>query len=180
MKRREALILVLVCGLALTAAWCLWHATSMRRAVISAKDYTLRCEKLALQLRVLTPTSQPTDTKVIADKGDVIRRIETAAKEAGMRPEAILSVTPEAPRRIGDSGFAQHNHLVHLQSVSLQQVSSLAESVLGADPMLRVSAIAFSAPREPAPQQELWNVQLTFSRLTPSPMLSTGPVAQSR
>lgn len=176
MNRRQTLILLLVCAVALGAGCSAWRAVSLRRAVVNARDYTHSCHKLALELRGLTPTSQPTDIKIALDRGDVIRRIETAAKEAGMRPEAILSVTPEAPRRIGDSGFEQLNHLVHLQSVNLQQVSSLAESVLRSDSALRVSSIALSAPREPTAQQEFWNVQLTFSRLTASPSV----VAQSR
>jgi hypothetical protein len=99
---------------------------------------------------------------------EIIGLIEKAAGEAGVPAENIERITPEMPRRIGDTAYKETPTRVHLRKISLQQLVTLTHALLSADAGLRADSIRLTSPRQ-AEGADQWTTELVLGYLIYDP-----------
>lgn len=117
------------------------------------------------------------DRAVRADRPDrdreVIGLIERSASEAGIERTALARISPEPPRRVADTGYAEHRVQVAMRQVGLGQLLRFLREAADEGRGLRARSIQITAPQGSSPN-DLWNADTTFAYLSNTASPSTG------
>jgi len=166
---RRLVILVAALGglLAVSAAWSYAYMVSERNAALTAEADRDDCLRMARRGRELsTRPTLATERERLAS--EITGLIEKAAQTAGLTPESLSRITPEPPRRLGDTAYKEKPTQVFLKRVTLMQVVTLVHSLLEADAGLHANSIRLTVPREDEAAGH-WNAELVLTYLIYDP-----------
>ncbi len=192
MTRQRWIGALLVLSLVLTAAHS-WAELNRQRDALAHQSARLTdCRRLGDEVRSLRERPPVAGEREMKHT-DLAHRIETASKAAGVRPDQVLRIWPEAATRVGESPYKRRPTQVILQALTLKQTLTFLHAVAiregdgHAD--LHVEAVRLTAPRNdsPAPPHkgdatsdsqaspEAWNIEVTLCHLYLAPKPIAGP-----
>lgn len=166
-RRRLILLTILGALLALTVAWSYQYMVTQKEAALAARNDL--AEGLGILGRIEQISRQPTlatDREKLTTETTTL--IETAAQAAQILPASLKRISPEAPRRVGDTVYKEKPTRVMLQSVSLRQLAGLAAAAPLEQAGLNVESIRLTAGRE-ADAADLWDAELVLTYLVYDP-----------
>jgi hypothetical protein len=168
MNRRLAILTGAAAVLLAGAALWAYGEMSSRRAQASAAQADLAdCGRMAQRIRDLRdrPARAAEHEHLAAETTGLV---EEAARSAGIAPESLFRIVPEAPRRIGDSAYKEKPTQVLLQKVTVRQLVQLMHRLLSTDVGLRAHSIRLTAPRQET-GGETWTAELVLTYLIYDP-----------
>jgi hypothetical protein len=142
--------------------------TANRVQAAKAEDAAFRVRELAAEIQQLRNNPATAGTGQL-HSSEISRRVEEAAGAIGLESEHILRISPESPRRIGDSDYLERPTQVSLRRATLQQLVRLIHALVSADPSLRVGGMRLSAPRDEN-DPLVWDAELMFMQIIYSPV----------
>jgi hypothetical protein len=171
MTTRERMLV----GLTLAAALCGGVAVggarlvSAREAADAAAADLAECRRLAgtIEARRGTPSAPRADARDADSGAEVTRRIESAAKSAGLPAGGIERIEPAPVRPVdngrGARGVSEKPTVVQLRGVTLRQALTFFHAVGGAGrPSLQVSQARLTAASEGG-AGDRWAVESTLT-----------------
>ncbi len=177
MNGRMKILLGMMAGLlALAALWSYQQMEARKLSAQQAQADLVDCRSLAGKIRqsravpCLATSKEPAASESIA-------QIEQAVRSAGIAPNSLDRITPEMPRRVGDTAYKEKPTQVQLRKVSLRQVAALAYNLRIADVALNTGSVRLSAPRDDD-TTDLWNAELVLTYLIYDPPRAEGTTAR--
>lgn len=168
MKRRMRLWLTLLGVLLVAAAlWSHGQLARQRAAAVEALAQAAECQDMAA--RIERAGQRPTlsgDPERLA--AEVVGRVEQAARQASIPAGSLLRISPEPPRRVGESAYKERPTLVLLREVSRRQLVQFLHGLEADQSGLRTQAIRLAAPREDD-ARDLWHADVTLTYLIYEP-----------
>lgn len=167
-SRRLILELVLLAvGLSAGAAWSAVRLASARQAAHAAAKDLQTCRELAGQIVRLRDRPAVADVREMqaAETATLIERAAAAAKIPAA--QSLVSITPETPRRIGESAYKEAPTQVLLRGIGLRQVVAFLCAISAEGSGLRPRSLRLSASREDSAGQ--WAAEVTVSYLIYAP-----------
>jgi hypothetical protein len=95
--------------------------------------------------------------------------IEVAAKTAGIRPEALVRITPAMPQRLGDTVYKEKPTHIQLRNVTLAQVVRMMHAAVTSPQRLQPRSLRITAP-ERDDNGETWNAEIVVAYLIYEPL----------
>ena len=166
-RRRVTLLTVLIALLGVVTFWTYGDMVSARDAAIAASRDLTACRKMTEQIesyqkrpaRAAEHVQQATETTGL---------IEKSAKDASIDLRNLIRITPELPRRVGDTVYKEKVTLVHLKNITLKQLVAMGHNLLTAKQKLQMKSIRITAP-QPDDTGSWWTVELAVSYLIYEP-----------
>lgn len=93
---------------------------------------------------------------------EVIGLIERSAAGSGIDRTSVARISPETPRRVADTEYAEHRVLVALRQVELDQLLRFLHGVADDGGGLRAQTIPLRVPQDPTTDSR-WNADTTFA-----------------
>ena len=168
MKMRSTLTLSILVALpALTAIWAYRYMDSQRDDAITAQVDLNECVLIGRQIEQFghRPTLATEQEQLSAE---TIGLIENAAKAAGISAESMARMTPEPPRRLGDTVYKEKPTQVLMRKITLKQLTALTYGLLSAETGLHARSIRVIAPRAEE-TGDLWTAELVLTYLIYDP-----------
>lgn len=141
-------------------------AKAHRAALAAAEDFG-QCQRLVHRLEVLSrkpALAGDAEPQLV----ELTRRIEQAAEAALLAPNTLQRITPEAPRRLGDSVYKEKPTQLLLRQVSLRQLTTFLHGLAAQDAGLEVRSVRLSASREQE-TADVWSAEVTVAYLIYAP-----------
>jgi hypothetical protein len=170
---RYSILLVLLAGLDL---YSVLYLNDSRDRALQAKHDTEICRNLAH--RIVALQSKPTIAGSAApDQDNLTRRIEDAARVAGVSADNLASIEPDPSARIGDTSYVEKPTVVQIRNVNLQQLASMLCRLADDGSGLRIESLRLTVPPE-QPDGNLWSAEFTLTYLIYLPLPTARQVAQ--
>lgn len=166
---------LLAAGLLAAAGWC-WRycAQGQEDAQLSGQE-AAECQRLVQRILALRKRPSVAGSEKL-ESAELSRRIEQAAKSAGIDPTtSLVRIVPESPRLLGDGPYLEAPTNVQLRGLTMQQLFTFLHQLSSSDAALSTRDLRLSAPREATQQtatdttQECWEVELTICYLIYAP-----------
>jgi len=170
MSRRMTVLLLILAGLlGVTAAWSYGHMAAARRQAAAAASDTAACSQVAAAIGRLAarPKMASEHERLAAETTSIIER---SARAAGIPPERLARISPEASQRVGETAYKAKPTQVFLKDVTLQQLVVFVHTLMGANEGLNVKSIRLSAPRVEDTNNR-WRAEVTVTYLIYAPRL---------
>ena len=158
----------LVLAMAVVTAWSHGKLQESRDAAAATSRDLSDCRRLAADIRRLRQQPAVASGREL-QVAELAQRIERAAVDAGVSPQAIVRIAPESARRLSETPYRERPTRVDLRGVSLRQLVGFLHRLSAAGPDLQARHLRVSAPRTSG-ASALWNVELTLSQLIYTPM----------
>ena len=102
---------------------------------------------------------------------DLSEKIEQTAQVAKIPASAIISIRPQAGRRLGTSLLSAMPTDLHIRDVSLKQLVRFLVELSADDSELQTTSLRLTAPRTLPPKEadERWSAELVLTYLVFSP-----------
>ena len=140
---------VIACVLLGAMGWTYSYFVDCRRnAQLAAENYNA-CRQLAERIDSLQKKPSLAVSRDL-QVTELSRRLEDALGKSDIATDDLARVTPEAPRRIGDTAYLERSTQVVLRNVTLRQVIVFLTSLAGEPSGLSVAGIRLTAPRNVA------------------------------
>jgi hypothetical protein len=175
---------VIICAILLAVGWSRVTLSASRQAAADAASDLCACRNAAARIDRLRGRPAVAGSRDV-HMTELSRRIEEAAREAGMRDGGLDQIEPEPPRQVGESPYRQTSTRVRLQHATLQQLFTFLHA-LAADetsgPGLRLQTLRLSTSRGEE-TGDTWTAEATLTylvydpNLVPSVPTIQGPVA---
>ncbi|MFB3891186.1 MAG: hypothetical protein ACE15C_04090 [Phycisphaerae bacterium] len=168
MKRRK-LILMAALGvtLLLTAVWSYQYMSGRREAAAAAQRDLADGRRMMGQIELASRMpAMAADRERLATETTSL--IEQAARTAGIAPGSLRRISPEAPRRVGETVYKEKPTQVQLQAVSLKELVAFALAISGPQAGLNVDSMRLGIPRE-AGADGRWTAELVLTYLIYDP-----------
>lgn len=104
---------------------------------------------------------------------EITTLIEHAAQQAGITSDDLVSIHPEAARRIANTAYQEKFTRLTLRNVTLRELVSFLATLNQEENALITNAMRIDAPRHATGDLDNWNVQLSLSHLIFSPAETT-------
>ncbi len=166
--RRPILLLgILLIALVLATGYAYGMMSQMQaRAMHAAQDLDA-CQRLADRIHELRRLPHLA-TAESATQSDITAQIESAARQYKIGPDRLVRISPESPRRLGDSPYREKPTQILMRGVTLQQAIGLLHHLCESNETLQVRSLRISAPRDDR-QGDLWAVEASVTYLIFSP-----------
>ena len=152
-----------------------------RTAAFASRGNLEDCQHLAEQIDTLKTAPAQASLQQRTQK-DLAQKIEQAAQIAEIPGSAILSISPQAGRRLGTSSLSAQPTNVHLREIPLKQLVRFLVELSADESGLQATSLRLTAPRT-APgneAQERWSVELVLTYLVFSPEYAPAHSGDSR
>lgn len=146
-----------------------WFFTQRAKARIAMAD-SAACVRLADRIAALRTRPGMIQTQAI-EQTDLVRRIETALRQAGILPASLIRIAHPSPRRIADTSYEERTAQISLHHVTLKQLISALYALSTGKEKLTVKSCRLSAPRDPN-DDTTWQAEVTISYLIYSPIVA--------
>jgi hypothetical protein len=170
---RRLFLITAILALPLAVGWCALHLGASREAAAQAVADLASAQDIAGRIALLRQRPVVADARE-AQGEDISRRIEEAAREAGVEETSLERIEPEPARRLGDTPYREKPTRLRLRHVTLQQLFQMLHALASEAPgssVLRLSSFRLSAPHGEEAGDE-WMVESTLSCLVYDPKLS--------
>lgn len=165
MKIRQLVILLVLAGVVVSLLF--------RRFGIAKDDARIAGVELEQCQRIADEISLLRNSPVLAAEYDgvafdIARRIQDAATASGITSDSIIEIEPGREQRIAGSEYVQINTTLEIVGVTMQQLVSFVLEIEQA----RENIVATSLRLRPSiqePDDELWQVEITFQNLYHKP-----------
>lgn len=156
-----------VVGLAALAIWSGARLRSARQAALAAAEDVAACQQIAARIAVLRdrPAVAGVQERASAETATRVERAAAAAHITASR--SLVSISPEPPRRLGETAYKEAPTQVLLRDVTLRQLVTFLSAVCGEGSGLRPKLLRLSAPRAEA--VDTWSAEVTLCDLIYSP-----------
>jgi hypothetical protein len=138
-------------------------AADAARSVQLCRELVVRIEQLQVGPRRAGLQSR--------SETELSRKIESAAKAAGLPRNYIVRIDPGEPRRVADSDYKDQSTDVELRPVTLKQLVAFLDAITS-DTGIQVNFVWLTAPTPETPTThatEPWNAQMTLTNLIFTP-----------
>jgi hypothetical protein len=166
-KRTKLLIaLVIAAGLAASFGYS-WEGKRHDAAAASLQDLVVCQQKIADLVKWdVGPSS---DAPLTADNPELIRRLRTAATEAGV-PDALASIDPGQPHQLKDTDYSETLVFVRLNGVTVRQLVTFLHELSARDASVRAKSVELGMPPGQAPDAgDTWTGDVTLAFLSYAP-----------
>ena len=168
MNRRKATLMI-VTGvlLAVVLSWCYGNMAQAHVAAQRAASDLVECRKMvaAIENRSRQPAKASEHEQLATETTGLI---ETAARDAGIELGSLVRISPESPRRLGDTVYKEKPTQVFLKNITLKQLVGLVHHLLASKSNLEVKALRLAAPR-PDDTTDNWTAELVLTYLIYDP-----------
>ncbi|MCA9201047.1 MAG: hypothetical protein KDA87_26085 [Planctomycetales bacterium] len=107
------------------------------------------------------------------NKDELTTKIEAGVLNAGISADCLTRINPQSGRRVGKTAYLEEVTEIELQHVTLEQLITLALSVVNDDSAMFVSSLRLSAPRIAIETtSDVWDAEVGLTRLVFSPQSS--------
>jgi len=168
MNRRKATLLLIAGVLAgIVLSWCYGDMARARGAAKRAAADLVECGRMAaaIENRSRQPAKASEHEQLAAETTGLI---ETAAKDADIELHSLIRISPEPPRRLGDTVYKEKPTQVFLKDITLKQLVGLVHNLLTSKNNLEVKALRLAAPR-PDDTADNWTAELVLTYLIYDP-----------
>jgi len=174
-KSREAfLIQLLLIGLLAVTGFAYWE---MNRSETSAKEAVVNvavCRQLTARVQDLQYRPQLAALEA-RSTSEMARRIETAAKGAKISTQGLVSIEPQAARRLPKLPYQEQPTAVEVKDVPLSALIVFLHRLANEEPKLNVTSFRLFSPRHDAQgkekKEELWRAEVVLTYLIYSPTI---------
>lgn len=158
---------VLSIALFVGVAWAAFRLSAAKNDMRSAEDDIRICRKLATQITELrerpsvagTRERQTSETATEIERAAAVAKIEVA--------QSLVSISPELPRRVGDTAYKEAPTQIVLTGITLRQLVAFLSALAMADNGLQARSLRLTAPRDDLGDR--WTVDVTVSYLIYAP-----------
>ena len=154
------ILLILLTGI---AAWSCRAMGQAKASMLAMSEDLVRCQQLAGDITHLRQQPQLAGDQEIAFN-DLTRQIEEAAKKNHIPANAIVRISPEPARRVGQSAYQEKPTRIELRQVTLKQLLNVMYEVTADSPSLRIRSIRLSLPHT-GDDDQTWDIEFTLSHL---------------
>jgi len=166
-KRQSILTILAFVGLVSLAFWSFMNLRSSHLAATDAAERLSRMRQIATRIEQVRarPVLASSEKRTVAD---IAFQVEQAMTAVGIRPEQVLSITPQPSRRVEETAYERQDTVLQLVDVKLQNLVKFLYQVRQSDGTeLSVKSLNISAPRqqEDSKKEELWNAEVTLTAL---------------
>lgn len=179
-RRQHVLVALLLAALAGWAIWGWGQFTDARARARAEAQAAAEVQQLAAAIESLRQRPSLVGERQL-EAPELAQRIEQAMQQAGIPTENLERVTPEAPRRVGESDYQRLRTRVSLRRVRLDELIHCLHALTDEEPALTATALRLTAPRGEQ-ISDRWHVEFELSHLTyqPGHGASTGPTGAGR
>ena len=167
LKRRSVLVGAVACLLLALPVLALLELQSARASAEIAADNARACHQIGQKIQRLQQEPARAGTEARATT-ELAKGVEEAAQFAQLTEQNVLRVTPQPPRRVGDTAYKEQPTHVQVHGASLLQLTRMLH-FLTEQSKLNVSSLRLSAPRQAtAPVSaaaERWDAEVTLTYL---------------
>ena len=168
MSRRQTILAA--CLLVLLAGSSFWGYAAMaagRRRALHSSAQLAECRRLADRIDTLqnVPDRDAEPAQLVRK---TTRRIEAAAKAAGIPADRLVGITPGPMQRLGDTVYKEKPTQVLLRQVTLRKLVGMIHSLLDAEQHLSPQSIRLSAASADD-CGDLWNAEVVLTYLIYDP-----------
>lgn len=167
--KRQSVVLAALAGAAVLAGLLVSYEfmTAQCLAAQNARDSLAEARSVADQIRAIRgrPATVAEHERLT---GEMTTLIESASRTATIPPASLRRITPETPRRVGDTVYKLKPTQILLQPVSLKQLVLLSTALREQDPGLNIETMRLSVPRE-LENGDLWTAELVLTYLIYDP-----------
>jgi len=175
--------LIVACygGLAALLAASGFRLVHNRSAAYAAQKNLEDCRQLAAQIDVLKGAPAQASLEQRTQK-DLSRKIEQTAQIAEIPASAIISISPQAGRRLGTSALSALPTNLQVRDVSLKQLVRFLVELSADDSGLQATSLRLTAPRTVPPKEaeERWSAEMVLTYLVFSPEYAPTHSGESR
>ncbi len=166
-RRTRILALALTVLLLATTIWGYVFCTNAHRAALGARTNLARSREISTKIDALRerPTLAVDQERLSTE---TTRLIEQAARSAAIKPNKLVRITPEPPRRIADSVYKEKPTQVRLKGVTLTQSVEMLHRLTSAKDVLHPQSIRLGAPRIDD-TGDIWTAELVLTYLIYDP-----------
>lgn len=161
-----------VIGLALLFGllWSISYHTSARVDALLAASDTQACRQMAARIEELQTRASAAGSGAI-DQTDLHLRGQEALAQLGIDAGHLVQVTPQEPRRVGETAYKEVPRQFVLRDVTLRQLVGFLLFMTADRPSLQVRTLRLHAPRDAAPSAggAMWSAEVTLCYLIYEP-----------
>jgi hypothetical protein len=99
---------------------------------------------------------------------ETIGLIEKSGQAAGITATKLVQISPEGPRRLGDTVYTEKPTRILLKNVTLQELTALTHRIVTDENRLNAKSMRISAPTADDPGL-MWTVELVLTYLIYDP-----------
>jgi len=168
MNRRKATLLLIAAGLlAAVLGWCYGAMARARTTAQHAAADLVECRRMAaaIENRSRQPAKASEHEQLATETTGLI---EAATRDADIEPRSLIRISPEPPRRLGDTVYKEKPTQVFLKDITLKQLVGLVHNLLASKNNLEVKALRLAAPR-PDDTTDNWTAELVLTYLIYDP-----------
>ena len=166
-RRRLVLFGLLVALMGIATVWAYDGMVSARRSAVDANDDLVACRRMTAGIESYQkrPVKAAEHVQLATETTGLI---EKSAKDASIDLRNLIRITPEPPRRVGDTVYKEKITFVHLKNTTLKQLVALVHNLIGAQQKLQVKTIRIAAPQVDD-TGSWWTVELSLTYLIYEP-----------
>jgi len=148
---------------------------SARQAAQAAAVDLARCRRMVEEIRAYRRLpARVADEEWLASQTTAM--IEAAAAQAGLPPDSLVRISPEAPQRLGQSPYQEKPIQVALSNVSSRQLAGLLHGLSCQARSLSPKSIHLTSPRQES-AAGAWSAQVVLTYLIYQPSKAQQPGA---
>jgi hypothetical protein len=160
-RRLSFMLVVLSVLLIAIAAWSRGRLTAAHAKAQEAAESLAESRSVISRIGALRDERAVREDKPDRDR-EVIGLIERSAAGSGIDRTSLARISPETPRRVADTDYAEHRVLVALRQVELDQLLRFLHEVADDGAGLRAQTVHLRVPQNPAADSQ-WNADTTFA-----------------
>ena len=165
--RTALLLTVAVLALTALAAWLQWRSLRSARSAYQTQSVALaRMQADAQRITALQHTPQRAADRKRPNE-ELLAQIEHALKTANVPLALWQDSIPQPAQRLPQSPYQRFSTRLYFETVTLEQITRFAHTLLAADPSLAVASLHLAAPART--DSTSWNIDLTVSYLVYTP-----------
>jgi len=147
MNRRRFTLFVLMAGLTgIVTVWAYDNMAAARAAAFAANDDLVACRRMTARIQSCQkrPVKAAEQIQLVTETTGLV---EKAARGASIDLRNLVRITPEPPRRVGDTVYKEKITTVHLKNTTLKQLVVLVHNLIASRQKLQARSIRIRAPR---------------------------------
>ena len=173
-SREPRLIQLLLAGLLAVVGVAYWQMTRAELVAKEAIANLTACRGLITRIGDLQYQPQLAALEARSTT-DMARRIETAAKMAKIRSQCLVSIEPQAARRLAKLPYQEQPTAVEVKDVTLSTLVAFLHKLASEAPKLSVNSFRLFSPRHEVlgkeKKEELWRAEIVLTYLVYSPTI---------
>ena len=166
--RERGAPLVIILALLVALLWSYGHFRGAREAAALAAGDSEICRQMASRIEQLKTRARAAGSGSM-DQTDLHLRGQEALAQIGMDARHLVQVTPQEPRRVGQTAYKEVPRQFVLQDVTLRQLVGFLLFMTEDRPSLQVRSLRLHGPRDGMPGGAQWSAEVTLCYLIYEP-----------